>query len=115
MKDYNMSQHIKDAGSPCRIDFTNSELPNTFIELTWEFGPPGADKQTANRMVRQSVAARNTIGASLMDMPPEIIQQRLADLKNMQEQIRDLETDVEMCRKAKKDAESKYNALKKEM
>ena len=40
-----MSPHITEgAGKPCRIDFKNSELPNTFIECTWDFGAPGSDK-----------------------------------------------------------------------
>lgn len=52
-----MAQHI-DGGQniPMRLDFPNSELPETFIEISWEFGEPGSqDKAAANRVARQSV------------------------------------------------------------
>ena len=66
--DFDMSPYVGYSDKPCHIEFTGALCPGAFIDIVWTIMESNADKETANRISRQSLAIQN---AGLPTLEPE--------------------------------------------
>ena len=75
--DYDMTAHIDKCDERTRIDFENSQMPETFIEVEWTIAEAEGDKSEINRM---SMSGRGSVMQGMKDLLPNMSADDIKDL-----------------------------------